>query len=177
MKRWIIAILAGVSIALVAFMSCESGGDDDDDDNGCKPNDVAGSYPVTITWEQHSCNEGMVGTSESGVMDIEQDGNSAKVFFTKYGSGSERKLIFKGKVCENTISATEEKDTQLEDYNCTKHEQTTYNLQYNPNTSPESVSGEFSGTYIWSGDDCEDQGITPVDEQCSWKKSIKPTSQ
>lgn len=172
MKRWMIAIvmmLFGVSAMLVA---CNSGGGGDDDDDDCDANDVHGSYPVKITWDEETCEEELVGQFVTGTTEIEQDKNVANVFFKEFGSGTEREKVFTGTVCEYTISKSEEKNVPFgDDVDCVQHRQTTYTLQLDPET--QNISGEFTGTYMWQGAECKDYGITP-NEQCSWKKVIEP---
>lgn len=173
MKRLVLMLLALMLIAFFVVTSCDTGGGgDDDDDEECEANDVHGSYPVKITWDEETCEEDLVGQFVTGTMEIEQDKNVADVFFKEFGSGTEREKIFRGTVCEYTISKSEEKNVPFgEDVDCVQHRQTTYTLQLDPQT--QNISGEFAGTYMWQGDECQDYGITP-DEQCSWKKTIEP---
>jgi len=173
MERWVLIALVLTVAFVPSFISCscDSGGGDDDDDDDCEPEDVAGSYAVTITWEEESCNEDIVGDSVSGTMTIEQDGKKATVFFQEFGSGTEPEKIFEGTVCEYTITGSKEEDNQIPGEDCSEHRQSTYTLQLDPDA--QTLSGEFSGTYIWRGSDCDQHGI-PTDEQCSWKRSVGP---
>ena len=175
-RTFVILAIALAMVALAAFVvACDSGGGSSksgDDDDSCEPADVGGSYPVTITWTEESCNEDVVGNSANGTLSIEQDGKKASIYFEEYGPGSQREKIFDGEVCGYTITGSIEEDVQLgEGVDCSSHRQSTYSLQLDPDTN--QISGEFSGTYIWSGSDCEEYGITP-NVQCTWKKSVEP---
>ena len=173
MKVRRLAVVFAVMALVLFVVACESddGGSKKKGDE-CEAGDVGGSYPVTITWDEETCNEDVVGDSTSGTMTIEQDGNKAKVYFQEFGSGSQQELVFEGKVCEYTITGSAEEDIELsEGVDCSSHRQSNYMLQLDPET--QQLTGEFSGTYIWSGSDCEEFGITP-NEQCSWKKTVGP---
>jgi len=173
MKKLLLMAQALMIIAFFFVMSCGGGsGNNDGDDDSCDANDVSGSYPVKITWDQETCDEDLVDQFVTGTMEIEQDKNVADVYFKEFGSDTEREKLFKGTVCEYTISKTEDKDIPMgEGVDCTQHRQTTYTLTLDSNT--QNISGDFAGNYIWQGGECEDYGITP-NEQCSWKKVVEP---